>query len=63
MKIKIKSFNGDLPDYFNKENIYEANQRSDYTFILEDDEGCLWMCLFNNCPNLNGGSWEVVDET
>ena len=62
MKVKIKSFNGELPSYFNKEKIYEANQRSDYTFILEDDEGCLWMCLFNNCPNLNGGSWEVVNE-
>ena len=62
MKVKIKSFNDELPSYFNKEKIYEANQRSDYTFILEDDEGCLWMCLFNNCPNLNGGSWEVVNE-
>ena len=62
MKVKIKSFNDELPSYFNKENIYKANQRSDYTFILEDDEGCLWMCLFNNCPNLNGGSWEVVNE-
>ena len=62
MKIRIKNYNGELPSYFNKEKIYKANQRSDYTFILEDDEGCLWMCLFDNCPNLNGGSWEVVSE-
>ena len=62
MKVKIKSFNDELPSYFNKEKVYEASQRSDYTFILEDDEGCLWMCLFNNCPNLNGGYWEVVNE-
>lgn len=61
MKVRIKSFNGELPDYLNEENIYKADQRSDYTFILEDDEGCLWMCLFNNCPNLNGGSWEVIE--
>lgn len=61
MKVKIKSFNGELPNYLNEENIYKAVQSSDYTFILEDDEGCLWMCLFNNCPNLNGGSWEIVE--
>jgi hypothetical protein len=61
MKVRIKSFNGELPNYLNEENIYRIDKSSDYTFILEDDEGCLWMCLFNNCPNLNGGSWEVVE--
>lgn len=62
MKIKIKTYNGELPSYLTVGRVYEVNQRSDYTFILEDDEGCLWMCLFNNCPNLNGGSWEIINE-
>ena len=61
MKVKIKSFNGELPYYLTAGKAYEVNQRSDYTFILEDDEGSLWMCLFDNCPNLNGGSWEIVE--
>lgn len=60
MKIKIKSFNGELPDYFTIDKVYEAKHRSEFTFLVEDDEGCLWMCLYDNCPNLNGGSWEEV---
>ena len=61
MKVKIKSFNDELPDYFKVDKVYDANQRSEFTFFIEDDEGCIWMCIFNNCPNLNGGSWEIVE--
>lgn len=61
MKVKIKSFNGELPSYLAVGKTYDAAIRSDYTFFLEDDDGCLWMCLFDNCPNLNGGSWVVVE--
>ena len=61
MKVRIKSFNGDLPEYFTQGRHYKASQRSEFTFFIEDDEGCVWMCLFDDCPNLNGGSWEVVD--
>ena len=60
MKVKIKSFNGELPDYFKVDKVYDANQRSEFTFFIDDDEGCIWMCIFNNCPNLNGGSLEIV---
>ena len=62
MKVKIKSFNGELPEYFTIDKVYEAKHRSELTFLVEDDEGCLWTCLFDNCPNLNGGSWEIVNE-
>ena len=62
MKIKIKSFNGELPDYFTIDKVYEAKHRSEHTFFLDDDEGYMLLCLYDNCPNLNGGSWEVVDE-
>ena len=61
MKVKIKSFNGELPEYLTQSKVYDANQRSEFTFFIEDDEGCIWMCIFNNCPNLNGGSWEIVE--
>ena len=61
MKVKIKSFNGELPDYFMIDKVYEATHRSEHTFFLDDDEGYRLLCLYNNCPNLNGGSWEVVE--
>lgn len=62
MKVKIKSFNGELSEWFTVDKIYDAQSRSEHTFLVEDDEGDLWVCLLNNCPNLNGGSWEVVSE-
>ena len=61
MKIKIKSFNGELPEYFTIDKIYECKPRSEHTFFLEDDEDYVLLCLFSYCPNLNGGSWEVVE--
>lgn len=61
MKVKIKSFNGELPEYLTQGKAYNASQRSEFTFFIEDDEHCVWMCLFDNCPNLNGGSWEIVE--
>ena len=62
MKIMIKSFNGELPEYFTIDKIYECKPRSEHTFFLDDDEGYRLLCLYDNCPNLNGGSWEVVNE-
>lgn len=59
MKVKIKSYYGELPSYLSECKVYNATHRSEFTFLVEDDEGCLWTCLFDNCPNLNGGSWEM----
>ena len=56
MKVKIKSFNGELPSYFSQCKVYNARHRSEFTFFIEDDEGDSWICLFDNCHNLNGGS-------
>ena len=47
MKIKIKSYNGELPDYFTFDKVYEARHRSEHTFFLNDDEGYRLMCLYN----------------
>ena len=43
------------------EFVYEAKHRSEHTFFLDDDEGYRLLCLYNNCPNLNGGSWKIVE--
>lgn len=61
MKVKIKNFNGELPEYFTIDKAYGAKHRSEHTFFLDDDEGYRLMCLYDNCPNLNGGSWELVE--
>ena len=61
MKVKIKSFVGELPEYFKIDEVYDVKHRSEYTFFLDDDEGDRWICLYDNCPHLNGGSWEVVE--
>lgn len=63
MKVKIKEYFGELPCWLTVDRVYDAQSRSEHTFILDsDDEGCCWTCLFHNCPNLNGGSWEIVNE-
>ena len=61
MKVKIKNFVGELPEYFTIDKAYDAKHRSEHTFFLDDDEGYRLLCLYNNCPNLNGGSWEIVE--
>ena len=48
MKVKIKSFNGELPEYFTIDKIYECKPRSEHTFFLEDDEGmcyCVYLAI------------------
>ena len=62
MKIKIKTYNGELPSYLTVGRVYEVNQRSDYTFILEDDTGYSLSFNIENCNHLNGGSWEIINE-
>lgn len=60
MKVKIKSFNGELPSYLTEGKEYPAMKRSDYSFFVFDNDGDSTLCAFINCPHLNGGSWEVV---
>lgn len=61
MKIKIKSYNGDLPSYLTVGKEY----------IVVDVTDCFNRTLLinsgieihiNNCEHLNGGCWEVVNE-
>ena len=64
MKIKIKSFNGELPSYLSVNNEYEIehiDKDGSYHIYIRsiDDYACIKM---ENCKHLSGGSWEVVNE-
>ena len=62
MKVKIKSFNGELPSCFSEGVEYIVD-----SYVIGDDDG--WVIgddgedhyiLINGCLYLNGGSWEIV---
>ena len=65
MKVKIKSFNGELPSYltegkeYDVDCFYEDNRR--YPCIYADNNHHIVLQLGNKCSHLNGGSWEVVE--
>lgn len=61
MKVKIKSYNGELP-YLTLEKEYEVIEASGILFIISTDKHENIMCTFNDCYHLNGGSWEIVGE-
>lgn len=61
MKVKIKSFNGELPEYLTDGKEYEAMERSDYSLLIIDNDGDSILCLLSGCHHLNGGSWEIVE--
>ena len=70
MKVKIKSFNGELPSCFSEGVEYVLNSTvigDDGGWVIGDDGG--WVIgddgedhyiLINGCSYLNGGSWEIV---
>ena len=66
MKVKIKSFNGDLPDYLTLGKHYDVIEPdvdliSGLYYILDDyKDSCL--IYLEDCGYLNGGEWEVVNE-
>lgn len=63
MKIKIKSFNEDLPDYLTLGKLYEFDRCSDDNDgSIQDDLGRGLYIFLDCCDFLNGGSWEVVNE-
>lgn len=62
MKVKIKSYNGDLP-YLTPEKEYDVIDVSGIFFIIRADKHGNIMCTFNDCDHLNGGSWEIITES
>ena len=63
MKVKIKSFNGELPSYLTAGKVYDADEYSvcGKLYMWDDTDDFVFIRM-KNCPHLNGGSWEIVDD-
>ena len=63
MKIKIKNFNGELPQYLNKDKQYVIEYISGDSYFITtgfDDPEYISVTM-DNCKHLNGGSWEFKE--
>ena len=64
MKVRIKTYNKDLPSYLTVGKEYNLWQTSDYlTYGILADNGhnIVLSTDLNQCFHLNGGSWEFVE--
>lgn len=55
MKVKIKSFDGELPDYLTEGKEYKVYLNHDITMIETDDKHIAYIDI-DKCRYLNGGS-------
>ena len=62
MKVKIKSYNGELT-YLTPEKEYTATSSAEGFFTINADNGAGIICRFDECFHLNSGSWEIVTES
>ena len=63
MKIKIKTYNGELPSYLSKDKNYEIEHITNEGKYFICTEQVEYVCVtLSDCRHLNGGSWEVCDE-
>lgn len=64
MKIRIKSFNGELPDCLTAGKIYDVVKMPDsmHRVVINDDNGNRMPTNLYKSGYLNGGSWEIVDD-
>lgn len=62
MRIRIKTYNVELPSYLMVGRVYNVFPVIDYHSAIDDDEGFLRYIKLNGCKHLNGGSWEVVND-
>lgn len=64
MKVRIKTFNGELPDYLTIKKIYIVGQFIEngcqMPYIIDDLDDKSFIDI-NRCTHLNGGSWEIVE--
>ena len=63
MKIKIKSYNGELPNYLTLDKEYEVLECDDDVdgFSIVDDQGAIIYTLRTSIRHLDGGEWEIVE--
>ena len=63
MKIKIKEYNGKLPDYLTLGEVYDFDKWSDDNDgSIQNDIGIGLYIFLDCCDFLNGGSWEIIEE-
>lgn len=66
MEIRIKSFNGVLPDYLKVDKQYSVISGyvvdGDYFVTVEGGMAVPVNTSLKGCRHLNGGSWEVVND-
>ena len=62
MKIRIKTYSGELPSYLTVGKVYEVKSRGVLGFWIVTDELEEIYVLLDDCCFLNGGAWEVCDE-
>ena len=67
MKVKIKSFNGELPCYLTEGKVYFVqgywDNDNDMPIVSPDyGEHIVLSCSGIGCGHLNGGSWEIIEE-
>ena len=62
VKVKIKSYYGELPSCFSEgvEYVVDDTDDLDGGWVFGDDGGDRYI-LINGCSYLNGGSWEIVE--
>ena len=62
MKVRIKSFNGELPEYLTLGKEYEVIGGNMPYLDIVGDNGLPVLLDINDCGHLNDGTWEVIDE-
>lgn len=63
MKIRIKTYNGELPSYLTVGKVYETHRIQDGRCDINLGGGhIIRVSYLTSCVHLNGGSWEVVSE-
>lgn len=62
MKIKIKSYYGELPEYLTLGKVYEFQKLTSYCGLVIVDNGDDYFTYLKGSAHLGGGSWEVVDD-
>lgn len=63
MKVKVKSFNGELPEWLTvgkKYDVIHDHYNDGDLLDIDDDEDSVITIKPDYCSFLNGGSWEVV---
>lgn len=64
MKIRIKTYNGELPSYLTVGKVYEVikPETNEDVGTIINDNGYEITLIMEGTSHLNGGSWEIVDE-